>query len=227
MASQTKPGPTGTYSYKYCKCLVILCWISNWTQHSISYPSYQVNNHWLWNFKELQACFWSIFYFKACGMRSLYSISRAFENQQIVWDISVCLQTISQHRDSTPPCTKWPTPSRWQWGKSHFSTAWFKRCIWYHRPSEIIDFIKPVLWNRRCCAWMVCVISYGPNTKCPNRIVYIYTCFIEIWGTSGFCTWSYLICYVHNPSWEYYSKTWVELSYLQQYLVLRPVFQGY
>ena len=26
------------------------------------------------------------------------------------------------------------------------------------------------------------------------------TCFIEIWGTSGFCTWPYLICYVHNPS---------------------------
>ena len=52
-----------------------------------------------------------------------------------------------------------------------------------------------------------------------NRIVYICTCFIKIWGiwgTSGFCTRPYLIYYVHNPSWEYYSKTWVELSSLRK-----------
>ena len=59
------------------------------------------------------------------------------------------------------------------------------------------------------------LISLGPNTNCPNRIVYIYTCYFEIWGTSGFCTWPYLIYHVHNPSWEYYLKTWVELSSLR------------
>ena len=62
---------------------------------------------------------------------------------------------------------------------------------------------------------MVWVISKGPNTICPNRIVYIYTRYIKIWGTSGFCTWSYFIYYVHNPSWEHYSETWVELSSLR------------
>ena len=67
-------------------------------------------------------------------------------------NISVCLQTTSQHRDGTPSCTKWSTPSRWQWGRGHFSTAWFKCCIWYHRPSEIIESIKSVFWNKRCCS---------------------------------------------------------------------------
>ena len=94
----------------------------------------------------------TIFHFKACGTRCLCSISRAFENQQLVWDISVCLQTTSQHRDSTPSCTKWFTSSRWQWGRSHFSTAWVKCCIWYHRPSEIIESIESVFWNKRCCS---------------------------------------------------------------------------
>ena len=42
--------------------------------------------------------------------------------------------------------------------------------------------------------------------------MYIWTCYIKIWGTSGFCTWPYIIYCVHNPSWEYYSKAWVELS---------------
>ena len=45
--------------------------------------------------------------------------------------------------------------------------------------------------------------------------MYIYTCYFEIWGASGFCTWPYLIYYVHNPSWEYHSKTWVVLSSLR------------
>ena len=50
---------------------------------------------------------------------------------------------------------------------------------------------------------MVWVTSQGPNTNCPNRIVYIYPCYIKIWGTSGFCTWPYFTYYVHNPSWEH------------------------
>ena len=28
--------------------------------------------------------------------------------------------------------------------EEQFSAAWFKTCIWYHRPSEINEFIKPV-----------------------------------------------------------------------------------
>ena len=42
--------------------------------------------------------------FKACETCCLCSISRAFENQQLVWNISVCLQRTSQHRDSTLSC---------------------------------------------------------------------------------------------------------------------------
>ena len=45
------PRPTGTCSYNYCKYLIILCWISNWTEEGLSYSSYQENNPWLWNFK--------------------------------------------------------------------------------------------------------------------------------------------------------------------------------
>ena len=37
MATQTMPRPTGTCSYNYCKCLTILCWISNWTEEGLSY----------------------------------------------------------------------------------------------------------------------------------------------------------------------------------------------
>ena len=33
--------------------------------------------------------------------------------------------------------------------------------------------------------------------------------------TNWFCTWPYFIYYVHNHSWEHYSKTWVELSSLR------------
>ena len=43
----------------------------------------------------------------------------------------------------------------------------------------------------------------------------ICTCHIEIWGSSGFCTWPYHIYYGHNPSWEYYCKTCVEFSSLR------------
>ena len=40
--------------------------------------------------------------------------------------------------------------------------------------------------------------------------------------TKSFCAWPYIIYYVHNPSWEYHSKTWgVELSSLRgRYSVL-------
>ena len=55
MATQTMPRPTGTCSYNYCKYLTIMCWISNWTKEGFSYPSYQENNPWLWNFQELQS----------------------------------------------------------------------------------------------------------------------------------------------------------------------------
>ena len=72
----------------------------------------------------------------------LCSIIGVLENQQLVWDISLCLQTTSQQRDSTPSCTKWPTPSRWQWGRSYFSTAWFKCCIWYHRPWKLLNLLN-------------------------------------------------------------------------------------
>ena len=48
MATQTMPRPTATCSYNYCKCLIILCWISKWTAEGPSYPPYQKNNPWLW-----------------------------------------------------------------------------------------------------------------------------------------------------------------------------------
>ena len=32
------------------KYLTTLCWISNWTEEGLSYPSYHENNHWLWFF---------------------------------------------------------------------------------------------------------------------------------------------------------------------------------
>ena len=56
--------------------------------------------------------------------------------------------------------------------------------------------------------------------------MYIYTCYIKIWGTSGFRTWPYFIYYVHNPSWEHYSKTWFEISSLRgRYSVVYISFQ--
>ena len=106
--------PPGTCSYNYCKCLTILCRISNWTEDGLSYPSYQGNNPWLWFVRTTGRCQIFLSFQSLCN--ALCSISRAFENQQFAWDISVYLQTTSQHRDSTPSCTKWPTPSRWQWG---------------------------------------------------------------------------------------------------------------
>ena len=45
----SKKRPTGTWYCSYCKCLIILCWTSNWSEEGLSYFSYQENNPKLWN----------------------------------------------------------------------------------------------------------------------------------------------------------------------------------
>ena len=115
-------------------------------------------------------------HFKAFRRHCGCSISRAFENQQLVWDISFCLQTTSEHRDSTPWCTNW----HWEWGRTTLILLDLSTVFDTINNQNYIEFIKSVFWNNKYCSWLfesyfrdrTQTVQIGSCTSTPVKLKY-------------------------------------------------------
>ena len=112
-------------------------------------PLLKKGHTWLWNFKELSACFEPVLSIKTRWTHCMCAAWGSSESSQSVWSFSISLSPTAQHWDSPPSCPEWPpSGSRHSW-RSNTGFTRSQCCIWHDWPPPTTSYTGVIIWHPR------------------------------------------------------------------------------
>ena len=97
-----------TGAHTHCQHFAQVRWFLTRIEESLHSTTPKKGHTWLWNFKELSACFEPVLSIKTRWTHCMCAACGSSESSQSVWSFSISLSPTAQHWDSPPSCPEWP-----------------------------------------------------------------------------------------------------------------------
>ena len=138
-----------TGAHTHCEHFAQVRWFLTRIEESLHSITPKKGHTWLWNFKELSACFEPVLSIKTRWTHCMCAACGSSESSQSVWSFSICLSPTAQHWDSPPSCPEWPpSGSRHSW-RSNTGFTRSQCCIWHDWPPPTTSYTAVIIWHPR------------------------------------------------------------------------------
>ena len=163
------------------------------SQAGYCYSSFEKAKPRLKHAQKLQTCVQSPIYWKNNWKGFFNSTTKTPQSQWSSWDLSVCTQERTQHRNSTACC-------HWQQVSIHSCFPWSLCCVWHPWPQDSVEKTEYYLRNSCKSASVVFILSVRPPTACHHWKHLFKTCSTSVWSSPKVCTGPHSVHPVHSAS---------------------------
>ena len=134
-----------TGAHTHCQHFAQVRWFLTRIEESLQSTTPKKGHTWLWNFKELSACFEPVLSIKTRWTHCMCAACGSSESSQSVWSFSISLSPTAQHWDSPPSCPEWPpSGSRHSW-RSNTGFTRSQCCIWHDWPPPTTSYTGVII----------------------------------------------------------------------------------